>query len=170
MKISTLLLMCTAIPLTLLGELLIVDDIYASKPIIDNLHCEKPSWTTRMVDSKFIYVRDGVSNIYAIELMNPEHKVRLWHITCPAVDSVNVRWDAPTKRVDKKPLSKADIGGYRLLFAHENMKDSKTVKLRPEVTTTTVNGLAPGRWFVTIVTTDKHGTDSAFSEVTEFNL
>ena len=80
----------------------------------------------------------------------------------PSLGSISLGWTAPSSRTDGTALSLSEISGYRVYYgpAPGNYTSSVTVS-NGSATSTVINNIATGDWYVAMTTVDVNGIESA---------
>ena len=83
----------------------------------------------------------------------------------PASHSANVRWFAPTSRLDGLPI--VNLTGYRLYYgtSYLNLPQTRIEISNPSAVTGQVTGLASGTWYFAVTAFDASGYESSFSNI-----
>ena len=81
-----------------------------------------------------------------------------------ATGSFSLSWTAPVTRADGTPISLAEIEGYRVYYGTSRGNYPNLLNVTSgAATSTTVNNLQPGTYYVVMTTYDNSGLESAWS-------
>lgn len=82
----------------------------------------------------------------------------------PQLQEITLQWQSPSTRSDGSPLSLSEIAGYNIYYSQQPGQFSNSVYVKGGYKMqVTIEGLASGRYYLTMTTIDDLGLESNFS-------